>query len=293
MSNITIATHNGSFHADDVFAVATVLLVYPGATIIRTRDEEKIREATIAVDVGTEYDPSRCRFDHHQIGGAGLRANTIPYASFGLVWKEFGEKLAGNREVAQIIDQKLVMPIDALDNVVAVSNPIFEGVRTYSVSDFFYSFIEEPISDDSYLFAIFMRAVDLAQSLLLREIKRAQHEINDANELRKILEMSSDRRLIVLDREMSWHRVLIPVPEALYVVYPRYGDRWGIEAVRRHFNGFELKKPLPETWAGKENQDLSSLTGVEDALFCHNKRFLAVAQTREGALRLAEIALSA
>ncbi|MEX2010580.1 MAG: MYG1 family protein, partial [Parcubacteria group bacterium] len=50
----TIATHSGMYHADDVFAVATLLMVYPDAEVIRTRDMEKIQEAEIAVDVGME-----------------------------------------------------------------------------------------------------------------------------------------------------------------------------------------------------------------------------------------------
>ena len=47
-----IVTHDGKFHADDVFAVATLLLVFPGATVTRTRDEGLIKGADAAVDVG-------------------------------------------------------------------------------------------------------------------------------------------------------------------------------------------------------------------------------------------------
>jgi uncharacterized UPF0160 family protein len=289
----TIATHNGSFHADDVFAVATLLFIYPGSTVIRTRDMEKIRSADIAVDVGTEYDPTQCRFDHHQEGGAGLRHNTIPYASFGLIWKEFGVRLSGDPEVAQMIEQKLVMPVDALDNGVAVSTSVFEGVRTYSVSDFFCSFIEQTHPSEEYLDEAFFKVVEVAQGVIQREIKHAQGEVRDATEVRKIFNATEDKRLIVLDKEMSWSRVLVPEPEVLYVVYPRYGARWGLEAVRKNFTGFDTKQPLPEAWAGKTDAELAAVTGVPDALFCHNKLFLAVAQTKEGALALAQIALSA
>jgi uncharacterized UPF0160 family protein len=288
----TIATHNGSFHADDVFAVATLLLIYPDAEIVRTRDKEKIDAAYIAVDVGTEYDPKRCRFDHHQAGGAGIRANTIPYASFGLVWREYGERISGDHDVAQIIEQKLVMPVDALDNGVEVSHSVFDGIRTYSVSDFFYSFIEETHPSEEYLDQAFMKVVMLAQGVIQREIGHAKNELKDANEVKRLVETAEDPRLIIMDRPMSWQRVLIPLPEALYVVYPRYGDRWGLEVVPKNFVGFERKKPLPEAWAGKSDGELAEVTGVPDAIFCHNKRFLAVAGTKEGALKLAEIALN-
>ena len=85
-----IVTHNSTFHADDVFAVATLLIIEPDAEVIRTRDENIISSADYVVDVGQIYDKDKKRFDHHQLGGAGKRDDGIEYASFGLVWKEYG-----------------------------------------------------------------------------------------------------------------------------------------------------------------------------------------------------------
>ena len=98
-----IVTHNAKFHTDDVFAVATLLILYPGAEVIRTRDESIIKMADIVVDVGQVYDAGNNRFDHHQVGGAGKRENGIQYASFGLVWKKFCEILTGGIEEARMI----------------------------------------------------------------------------------------------------------------------------------------------------------------------------------------------
>jgi uncharacterized UPF0160 family protein len=38
--------------------------------------------------------------------------------------------------------------------------------------------------------------------------------------------------------------------------------------------------------------DLEDVSGVEGAKFCHNARFIAVARTREGVLKMAEIAVN-
>ena len=47
-----VATHNGKFHADDVFAVATLSLVFASEIqVCRTRDEVTIATADIVVDV--------------------------------------------------------------------------------------------------------------------------------------------------------------------------------------------------------------------------------------------------
>ena len=48
---------------------------------------------------------------------------------------------------------------------------------------------------------------------------------------------------------------------------------------------------LPESWAGKKDEELQQASGVSDAIFCHRGRFMAVAKTYEGVLKMAEIAL--
>ena len=75
-----IGTHNGVFHADDVFACATLSLIFPDSEIVRSRDPKILASCDFRVDVGGKYDPSTNDFDHHQ--GKILRDNGIPYAAF-------------------------------------------------------------------------------------------------------------------------------------------------------------------------------------------------------------------
>ena len=115
-----LITHDGSFHSDDIFAAATLLIYLEkkGETgeITRTRDAEIIKNGDYVFDVGGIYDEKNNRFDHHQTLGAGERENGIAYSSFGLVWRKLGIEVAGSRETADFIEKKLVMPIDANDN---------------------------------------------------------------------------------------------------------------------------------------------------------------------------------
>ena len=83
-----IVTHSGKFHADDAWAVAVLLLLYPDAELVRTRDPAIIARADVAIDVGGEWNPAAGRFDHHQKGFDGARMSGVPYASAGLVWRE-------------------------------------------------------------------------------------------------------------------------------------------------------------------------------------------------------------
>ena len=83
-------------------------------------------------------------------------------------------------------------------------------------------------------------------------------------------------------------------PEPLYVVSPdsQGNNYWKIKAVREDPDAsFKNRKDLPESWAGKRDKELAEVTGVSDAIFCHNKLFIAVAGSKEGALKLARIAV--
>jgi uncharacterized UPF0160 family protein len=86
--------------------------------------------------------------------------------------------------------------------------------------------------------------------------------------------------------------VLVPeAPEAVFVIYPKR-QGFGLEAVPRELGSFENRRNLPAAWGGLEGPDLVAVTGVADAIFCHAKRFLAVARSRQGIERLAELALT-
>ena len=55
---------------------------------------------------------------------------------------------------------------------------------------------------------------------------------------------------------------------------------------------FVCRKDLPESWAGKTDEKLAEITGVKDSVFCHTKRFMCVAKSKEGAIELAKIAIN-
>ena len=79
------ATHDGIFHADDVFAAAILRWEFPQVQIVRTRDQRRLAAADLRFDVGGRSD-GVTDFDHHQREGAGVRPNGVPYAAAGLVW---------------------------------------------------------------------------------------------------------------------------------------------------------------------------------------------------------------
>ena len=289
----SVATHPGNFHADDVFAVALLGLVHGPLEIVRTRDEAALAAADFRVDIGWRSDPASGDFDHHQRGGAGERANGIRYASFGLVWREYGSHLAG--EGAQAIDERLVQGVDANDTGQNLSTPLFEGIRPLSVSGVIAAM--NPVWDEELSPAEederFVRAVALATSILERELHGARAYQRALALVHAAIARSGDPRIVELDRKLPWHETVVTTaPEALYVIYPK-SDGWGMQAVPKALGEFANRKDLPAEWAGHSGAELAAVTGVPDAIFAHTKRFYASAGSHEGILALAAQALAA
>jgi uncharacterized UPF0160 family protein len=293
-----VATHNGSFHADDVFAIAALSLLDDAneLEIVRTRDPEAIAAADVRVDVGQRNDPATGDFDHHQRGGAGERANGIRYASFGLVWRTFGARISGggDQDVADRVDEVLVQGVDANDTGQTITEPLVDQVQPFTVSHMVAALNPNWDEDTSAADkdAAFHEAVALAAGIIRREVRSATAQARAAELVRGAIARAEDPRVIELDRGMPWHRELIAsAPEALFVVYPREQD-WGVQAVPRTLGEFANRKDLPERWAGAADAELAAITGVPDARFCHIGRFMAVAGSRDGALALARQALA-
>lgn len=286
-----VVTHNGDFHADDIFAVATLSLYFDGGIeIVRTRDEDLIRVADLVVDVGMQYEHDRGRYDHHQPGGGGERENGIPYAAFGLVWKHYGKSLCDEKEaVWQVIDEMVAQPIDALDNGIKVESTA-SATSLYTIQDIVASFRptwEEPDNRDQ----TFLELVDLAKQILAREITQALAYDKAQEHVEEAYRAAKDKRIIVFSEKFPFQTILMEKPEPLLAVYPRSDGSWGVKTIRVERMSFENRLDLPAEWAGKTGQDLQELTEVETATFCHRARFLCVAQNKEDAVNLANIAL--
>ena len=100
-------THAGKFHADDVFATALLQILRP---------DIKITRGFVVPDGfdGIVYDVGYGMFDHHQ-EPREYRANGVPYAAFGLLWRVLGPGLVGERQ-ARLIDENFIQPLDLNDN---------------------------------------------------------------------------------------------------------------------------------------------------------------------------------
>lgn len=288
MTDNTIVTHDGNFHADDVFSIAALKSVFPGFNLIRTRDLDVIAKADIVIDVGGEYNADAGRFDHHQRGGAGARENGIPYSSFGLVWQKYGLALCqNNQEVANAVDEGLVSTIDAIDcgHVEGVA----QGISLSQTISMFNPTWQENGDFDG----CFNEAVDFAARILARFIAAADGGISAKTIVAQAIEHAEDPRVIVLEKYTPWKRTVHALSaEALYMIYPSQTGQWRIQTVPVEPGSFEDRKPLPQAWAGLSGKALQDVTGIDDAMFCHNGLFIAGAESFDNTMKMAAIALA-
>lgn len=291
LSGVIIATHNGKFHADDVFGVALLTSLHPDAQVIRTRDPERLDAADIVLDVGGVYDPKTRRFDHHQ-RSSGARENGILFSAFGLLWQHYGKEFCdGDEAVWQKIDSRLVKAIDAVDN----------GQDLFTVTEFRTAPLDisavlglfNPIGDDEDFDEQFVAAVALAKTLLTRFKAKYAHTLAAERQFVELYAASEDKRVVVLDTFIPHGSVATAQQELLFTVFPGATGNWTLQTVRPEGSQFGSRKELPLAWRGLNGAELAEVTGVTDAVFCHKAGFICAAESREGALELLRLALEA
>jgi uncharacterized UPF0160 family protein len=290
-----IITHSGAFHADDIMAVAllTLLLNAKNETyeIIRTRDEAVFPTGDYVVDVGGIYDSAINRFDHHQQGGAGARPNGVPYSSIGLVWKHYGMEFCKDATIFSRIDAGMVESLDLGDNGIETYTVTSRGVHPYlwhNIVAIFRPVGKDIGKEDERFLELVLFCRTFLQNLLAVEQDRLEAE----KKVAAAYSSTEDKRLLVFSEYLQWQRPVSALRDVLFVVTPeRTPGSWKLNTTRDDDMGFKNRKDLPLSWAGKSGADLVRISGVSDARFCHNNRFVAAAGSKEGAIAMAKIAL--
>jgi len=292
-----LGVHTSPFHADDVFAVAALAIIWPNFQVVQTRNPVVLARCEIVVDVGGVYDPDILRFDHHQKGGAGTRNNHVPYASIGLIWKHFAlkiistivpaNKLLDVKRVAAAVDRSLIQSLDAIDN--GYNGP---GENVYTVSRAISSY--NPAWNDDQPPQVwevqFAEAVQMARTILWNEIRRQAADVAAITTIEEALENRAHDHLLILDRFMPWQNTVLSSENAddvEFVIFPDKGGDYRLVTVPISKDDmFTPRKPLPASWAGLEGAALEQACGVEGATFCHNGRFVAGAKNYIGVLQM-------
>ncbi|MBS0585749.1 MAG: MYG1 family protein [Verrucomicrobia bacterium] len=281
----SLGTHDGSFHADEV--TASALLVHFGLIdrdkIVRTREDRRLDACDFVCDVGGFYDPSRRRFDHHQLEYTG------DLSSAGMILEYLRDEKIISRELFSYLRYSLVKGIDEIDNGKCAPR---SGHCSFSqvISNFVppaYEASEEEFNSS------FFEALDFVLGFLMRA-ERKYHYLQKCKSLVGEV-MNTMRECLIFDRAMPWVEAFFELEgerhPAEFVIMPS-GKHWKLRGVPPTYDRrMEVRHPLPKEWAGLLGKELKEESGIKGAVFCHKGRFTSVWETKEDALKALKIVL--
>ncbi|GBD57232.1 MYG1 family protein [Gluconobacter wancherniae] len=316
---IRALTHSGNFHVDETLGY--VILHYALAPqgdlrtrilegtcgdrldFVRTRSPEVIKGADIVFDVGGSYDPPSGRYDHH-MKDKPLREDGTPYSAAGLLWKDYGVAAIRNiltspveegvpEAIWKSLDKSLILPIDQDDNgvvkmgklsladIVSACSPPWDTAELHGV--------QEAKGREALGFA---NAATAVAAHLVNMVDRVRASLKATSRVLASYKAAEDKRILLMETGMPTEKVIferdLPV---VYVVSPAGPEQWNVKAVPPVRGDFGQRVSLPEAWGGLEKAALAEVSGVPDAVFAHPARFICGAASREGALKMARLAL--
>ena len=274
-------THNGTMHADEVFATAFLELYLENVRVYRTSsiDGLEINNDTLVYDVG------RGKFDHHQTD-ALKRENGITYSSFGLLWKEFGRDFLIKRGIYNIddvfngIDKDFIEAIDADDNGFFPKIDAIYKVKTISnmIKLFNPSFESDEKESDQFL-----KAVNVAKMIFEEEILYVYGKvIADKKVLDVINKMDEGSKYLILDEYLPYEDTILNNEIAnsiLFVAFPSNRGGYAIKTIPKSLEDKTARMDFPLEWGGLDGEELEKVSGIKGLRFCHIGRFIVSCDT--------------
>ncbi|MGR3463367.1 MYG1 family protein [Limimaricola sp.] len=303
MSITHLVTHSGGFHADELLSSVILTRLFPDAELVRSRDKAWITpgEGRIIYDVGGQFDAEALIFDHHQKPNP-LREDGQPYSSFGLIWAQYGRDYLRALDVPEhdietvhaSFDRGFVLPVDLLDNGAvdaSAAGPLFSGLTLPALLESL-----KPAFDDREEGAddrAFAAAVPVARAFVEARIRRSAAKRRAEGMVAEAIAAAGEGRVLELPMGMPFRAGVeaAGADHLLFVIHPR-GSDWALTTIRTGDDTFATRADLPAAWAGLTDAALEAASGVKGAKFCHNGRFIAVADSREAIMAMAEIAVA-
>lgn len=314
-----IATHDGSFHADETLACAILTYIHENSHIIRSRVSEELEKADIIFDVSGKNDDKH--FDHHSPEFNEARPNGIRFATAGLMWYKFGHeflnKLAGEHHLKldsdivqkafERIDREIMYMVDLNDNgqldeyvagMVKAKSPSEQAVAD-TLNEFYqydpsipYIVATQNLSNTSAeeQYKAFIHTVNMLRQIMVGACTTALHTENDIS---KVLECYQGGKMLVMYEILPWSQAVLDNTElfkdCLLAVYPDRKRGWRIQSLPvSRANRFKNKIYAPVNWRGLDDKKLDEQTGLKHTIFVHRSGFTGGAMEFETTIEMAE-----
>lgn len=298
-----LITHSGGFHADELLSSVVLRQLFPQAELKRTRDRQWFTPAAdkIIYDVGGSYNAEQQIFDHHQRPGP-LREDEQPFSSFGLIWAHYGRDYLAALDVPAddieaihtTFDTKFVLPIDLLDN--GAMEPSVAGPLSILTLPSLLGSLK-PVFDDTSPTAdddAFLTALPIATNFVEATIRNLAAKSRAQSIVFAAIAKAGKSPILELPMGMPYRSALdqTEADHIMFMVNPR-GEDWTLNGIKLSSETFDQRADLPAEWAGLTDAALENASGVKGAKFCHNARFIAVADSREAIFKMADLAVKA
>lgn len=278
---VTLVTHAGNFHSDDVVATA-ILRLYFLDKGIDTKTVRTFKPAEMGYTDATPncviYDVGLGQYDHHQIGDEAkhcIRIDTNEdgttverkYAAVGLLWKEIGEEIVG--KYADVIYDSIIRPIDNHDNGFG-NNPLSTLIGAMNSID------PNATKEDHDI--CFYKAVDVITVMLVSTFLKYKQQIKNEEELQKYAEANPRSSCLVYNCYLSGADEVCREMGIPFYVYPNIRGGWCFKTICPDPKNLRVHLvDIPD--------EVRTWTGVT---FLHPSCFLGSAVTKERAIEICE-----
>lgn len=274
----SFATHDGTFHADEVTACALLLVfdMIDYDKIKRTRDPQDLEKADFVCDVGGIYDPHIRRFDHHQATYQGA------LSSAGMILQYLHDSKVIDEKEFLLFNNALILGVDAHDNG---KSPNLPGICTLSHMVSNLNPIRYDAQEKERLKAFF-KAVDLIKDHIERLYRRYNYTKSCRSKVEKA--MIDHKECLIFDESIPWLENFFELNgehhPAKFVIMPS-GNNWKLRCIPPSIESrMKVRQPLPRKWAGLFDDEFQRITGINGAIFCHKGRFISVWETKDDAI---------
>jgi uncharacterized UPF0160 family protein len=302
---VRIGTHDGSFHSDEVLAIAILTTLHPNHHIVRTRDPDTLSWMDVVVDVGGIYDNWENRYDHHMPNPPQNKDGHV-YSSAGLIWRHFAHaylKAIGlprtftfenttidlHTAVEKSIRIKWIEPIDRNDNGVTQElTPITVLVQSMRPTD--------PLKSKANFDKAFLETVSMVSHIFSRScFHAADYAIAQTKHIVAEKDFLHDGKTVVTKHPIPTYRTYARTPvhfsicpsvecegvEPNFIIHPIPQD-----------GSKSLKTPVPAQLLGANRDMVEELTGLTGIAHIHHSGFVIHADTQEEAIQFVEYCFS-
>lgn len=316
-----IATHDGTFHADETTACAILSYLFDNVSVIRSRDPDVLESGDIVIDVSNINDEKH--FDHHSKDFTLCRDNGIKYATAGLMWKKYGmdylRKVAKSelefhpsekvlQKAFERIDLEMMTMIDLNDNgqLTGYADSVADAqterekeivnnlnVLYQSTPDIPYivAMMNQPKNTAQEQDKAFGAVVKMLKTIILNASVNA---ISTESGIAKVIEAYQGGELLIIHERLPWTQAVLSNPDVfkncLLAMYPDRNMRWRVQSLPvSKAQRFKNRLSAPVAWRGLNDEDLDRATGLKNMTFIHKSGFTGGANNHDDCRELADL----